>query len=100
MLHCHIVILTMLFGQFVKPVVRPGSDKFVVAFKVLLQRYTGQQDIIVGSPIANRPRAETEKLIGFFLNNLALRTDLSGDPSFRELLSRVRDSARRRRGRP
>jgi len=65
----------------------------LAAFKVLLHRYTGQQDIIVGSPIANRPRAETEKLIGFFLNNLALRTDLSGDPSFRELLSRVRDTA-------
>jgi amino acid adenylation domain-containing protein len=65
----------------------------LATFKVLLQRYTGQEDIIVGSPIANRPRAETEKLIGFFLNNLALRTDLSGDPSFRELLSRVRDTA-------
>ena len=65
----------------------------LAAFKVLLHRYTGEQDIIVGSPIANRPRAETEKLIGFFLNNLALRTDLSGDPSFRELLSRVRATA-------
>ena len=65
----------------------------LAAFKVLLQRYTGQDDIIVGSPIANRPRAETEKLIGFFLNNLALRTDLSGDPSFRELLWRVRNTA-------
>src|SRR5258708_21321432 len=65
----------------------------LAAFKVLLHRYTGQQDIIVGSPIANRPRAETEKLIGFFLNNLALRTDLSGDPTFRKLLARVRRSA-------
>ena len=65
----------------------------LAAFKLLLQRYSGQQDIIVGSPIANRPRAETEKLIGFFLNNLALRTDLSGDPSFRELLARVRNTA-------
>jgi amino acid adenylation domain-containing protein len=75
---------------------REGATLFMTllaAFKVLLQRYTGQQDIIVGSPIANRPQAETEKLIGFFLNNLALRTDLSGEPSFRELLSRVRDTA-------
>ncbi len=65
----------------------------LAAFKVLLHRYSGQEDVIVGSPIANRPRAETEKLIGFFLNNLALRTDLSGEPSFRELLSRVRNAA-------
>ena len=75
---------------------REGATLFMTllaAFKLLLQRYTGHEDIIVGSPIANRPQAETEKLIGFFLNNLALRTDLSGDPSFRELLSRVRDTA-------
>jgi amino acid adenylation domain-containing protein len=75
---------------------RDGVTLFMTllaAFKVLLHHYTAQEDIIVGSPIANRPRAETEKLIGFFLNNLALRTDLSGDPSFRELLSRVRKTA-------
>ena len=75
---------------------REGATLFMTllaAFKVLLQRYTGQEDIIVGSPIANRPQTETEKLIGFFLNNLALRTDLSGDPGFRELLSRVRQTA-------
>ena len=75
---------------------REGATLFMTllaAFKVLLQHYTGQEDIIVGSPITNRPRAETEKLIGFFLNNLALRTDLSGDPNFRELLSRVRKTA-------
>src|SRR5713226_9352890 len=65
----------------------------LAALKEVLHRYTRQEDIIVGSPIANRPRAETEKLIGFFLNNLALRTDLSGDPSFRELLARVRKTA-------
>jgi amino acid adenylation domain-containing protein len=75
---------------------REGVTLFMTllaAFKVLLHRYTAQDDIIVGSPIANRPRAETEKLIGFFLNNLALRTDLSGDPGFRELLARVRKTA-------
>ncbi len=62
----------------------------LAAFKTLLYRYTGQEDIIVGSPIANRNRVETEGLIGFFVNTLVLRTDLSGDPGFRELLSRVR----------
>lgn len=75
---------------------REGATLFMTllaAFKVLLHHYTGQEDIIVGSPIANRPVAETEKLIGFFLNNLALRTDLSGDPNFIELLSRVRKTA-------
>ena len=67
----------------------------LAAFKVLLYRYTGEEDVIVGSPIANRPQTETESLIGFFLNNLALRSDLSGNPSFREVLARVRtDRAR------
>ncbi|HKB68260.1 MAG TPA: amino acid adenylation domain-containing protein [Pyrinomonadaceae bacterium] len=75
---------------------REGATLFMTllaAFKVLLHHYSGQEDIIVGSPIANRPVADTEKLIGFFLNNLALRTDLSGDPNFVELLSRVRKTA-------
>ena len=63
------------------------------AFQLLLSRYTGQEDIVVGSPIANRTRSELEHLIGFFVNSLALRTDLSGDPSFRELLRRVRGVA-------
>jgi amino acid adenylation domain-containing protein len=60
------------------------------ALKVLLYRYTQQDDIVVGADIANRNRAETEGLIGFFVNLLLLRTDLSGYPSFRELLSRVK----------
>jgi acyl carrier protein len=63
----------------------------VAAFKVLLHRYTGQDDIIVGTPIANRNRLEIEGLIGFFVNTLVLRTDLSGNPSFKELLRRVRE---------
>ena len=75
---------------------REGATPFMTllaAFKVLLYRYTGQEDLIVGSPIANRPQTETESILGYFLNNLALRSDLSGDPSFREALGRVRRTA-------
>jgi amino acid adenylation domain-containing protein len=62
----------------------------LAAFQALLHRYTGQEDLLVGSPIAGRMRVETEGLIGLFLNTLALRGDLSGDPAFRELLGRTR----------
>ncbi len=65
----------------------------LAAFQVLLLRYSGQKDIVVGTPIANRTRAELEDLIGCFINMLVLRTDLSGNPSFCELLSRVREVA-------
>jgi amino acid adenylation domain-containing protein len=63
----------------------------LAAFQVLLSQYSGQSDISVGTPIANRTRAELEGLIGFFVNTLVLRGDLSGNPSFRELLKRVRE---------
>ncbi len=72
-----------------------GTTLFITclaAFKALLARYSGQHDLVVGSPIANRNQAEVEDLIGFFLNTLALRTDLSGNPTFRELLARVRET--------
>ncbi|MEG4144516.1 amino acid adenylation domain-containing protein [Microcoleus sp. Pol12B5] len=65
----------------------------LAAFKTLLYRYTGQEDILVGSPIASRNSSKTESLIGFFVNTLVLRSDLTGNPTFRELLSRVREVA-------
>jgi amino acid adenylation domain-containing protein len=72
---------------------REGVTLFMLlltAFKLLLHRYSHQEDIIVGVPIANRNRAEIEGLIGFFVNTLVLRTNLEGNPSLRELLQRVK----------
>ena len=63
----------------------------LAAFDVLLSRYSGQDDIVVGTSVAGRNRSELERLIGFFINTLVLRTDLSGKPTFRELVSRVRE---------
>ncbi len=65
----------------------------LAAFQTLLYRYTGQEDIAIGSPIANRHRTELEGLIGFFVNSLVMRSNLSGNPSFRKLLERVREVA-------
>ncbi|MGD9659469.1 MAG: amino acid adenylation domain-containing protein, partial [Methylocystis sp.] len=64
----------------------------LATFQLLLSRYSGQQDISVGTPVANRRRLELEGLIGFFVNTLVMRTDLSGDPSFLALLARVRET--------
>ena len=75
---------------------RHGSTLFMTllaAFDLLLCRYAGQEQVLVGSPIANRNRLETEGLIGFFVNTLVLRGDVRGNPSFRELLRRVREAA-------
>ncbi|MFL6253470.1 MAG: amino acid adenylation domain-containing protein [Pyrinomonadaceae bacterium] len=75
---------------------REGATLFMTllaVFQTLLHRYTGQADIIVGSPVAGRHHAQTENLIGLFINTLVLRTDLSGNPPFRELLARVRETA-------
>ncbi|HLL45660.1 MAG TPA: amino acid adenylation domain-containing protein, partial [Longimicrobiaceae bacterium] len=72
-----------------------GATPFMVllaAWQTLLARWSGQDDVVVGSPIAGRTRAETEGLIGFFVNTLALRTELSGRPSFREVVARVREA--------
>jgi non-ribosomal peptide synthetase component F len=73
---------------------REGVTLFMTllaAFQALLQRHSGQDDIAVGVGVANRPRVETEELIGCFVNMLVLRTDLSGSPTFRQLLKRVRE---------
>src|SRR5215469_15297604 len=75
---------------------REGATLFMTllaAFNVLLMRYCGQDDIVVGSPIAGRTRPELEKVIGFFVNTLVLRTRLEGNPSFRQLLGQVRETA-------
>jgi amino acid adenylation domain-containing protein len=75
---------------------REGATLFMTllaAFQALLSRYTEQNDIAIGTPIANRTRKETEGLIGFFVNTLVMRTDLSGNPSFRDLLKRAREVA-------
>jgi non-ribosomal peptide synthetase component F len=72
---------------------REGATLFMVllaAFDVLLARLSGSDDVVVGTQVAGRTREETEGLIGIFVNGLALRTDLSGDPSFREAVARVR----------
>ncbi|MEW5928180.1 MAG: amino acid adenylation domain-containing protein [Gemmatimonadota bacterium] len=65
----------------------------LAAFQLLLHRYTGQDDLVVGSPSAGRTRAELEALVGFFVNTLAIRVDAGGDPAFRELLRRAGEAA-------
>ncbi|HVS52166.1 MAG TPA: MupA/Atu3671 family FMN-dependent luciferase-like monooxygenase [Opitutaceae bacterium] len=64
----------------------------LAAFKIVLHRYTGQEDLVVGTPLAGRDQAETEQLIGFFINTALMRTNLGGDPSVKELLARIRET--------
>lgn len=91
------IVLSRELSEAVKAISRREKTTLfmalLAAFKVLLCHYTEQEDIAVGSPIANRGRIEFEGLIGFFLNTLVLRTDLSRNPSFLELLARVREVA-------
>lgn len=85
--------LTTLLKQFSQ---KKGVTLFMTllaAYEVLLHRYTGEEDMVIGTPIAGRTMPETESLIGLFINTLALRSNLSGDPSFVELLDRVKETA-------
>src|SRR5438067_768310 len=73
---------------------REGATLFMTllsGFALLLSRYNGQRDLLIGSPVANRNRAEIEGLVGFFVNTLVLRADLSGEPSVKEFLARMRE---------
>ena len=72
---------------------RRRDQRKAAALDSLVLRTTGQGDLVIGSPIAGRDRAETEPLIGYFLNTVALRTDLSGAPTFTELFQRVRSAS-------
>lgn len=75
---------------------KSGATLFMILFSALatlLYRYSAQEDICIGTPLANRQREETESIIGFFVNTLVLRTNLKGNPSFSELLERVRQKA-------
>ncbi|MEH2331117.1 amino acid adenylation domain-containing protein [Nostoc sp.] len=94
--HQEFALSVELTDSLVKLSQEQGCTLFMTllaAYDTLLYRYTGQEDILVGSPIANRDRLETEGLIGFFVNNLVMRTNLADNPSFSELLTRVRDMA-------
>jgi amino acid adenylation domain-containing protein len=89
-----IVLAPALHATLLELSRREGATLFMTllaAFQVLLHRYSGQTDFAIGTPLANRTRGETESLLGCFVNTLTLRADLSGNPSFRELLRRVRE---------
>ena len=89
------VVLPSALSEAVKQLSRgEGVTLFMTllaVFQTLLYRYTGERDIVIGTPIANRNRTEIEELIGFFVNTLVMRTKLSGEESFRQLLQRVRE---------
>ena len=94
---CQSLVLSAPLTEALKALSRQeGVTLFMTllaAFKTLLYRYTGQEDLLIGTPIAGRTRVETEALIGFFVNTLVLRTNLGGNPRFRELLGQVREVA-------
>ncbi len=94
---CHLLVLPQRLSESLSELSRRADATLfmtlLAAFQTLLCRYTNQEDIVLGTPIANRTRRETEDLIGFFVNTLVLRTDLAGNPGFRELLRRVREVA-------
>ncbi|MBE9167121.1 amino acid adenylation domain-containing protein [Pleurocapsales cyanobacterium LEGE 06147] len=91
-----LVLPKLLNKQLTNLSCREGVTRFMLllaAFKILLMRHTGQEDIVVGSPIDNRNHEKLKGLVGFFVNMIALRTNLAGNPSFRELLSQIRQVA-------
>jgi amino acid adenylation domain-containing protein len=93
---CALLLDRALFQSLSRLAQEQNATLFMVllaGFKVLLHRYSGQEDIVVGSPISRRTETQTERLIGFFLNTLVLRTDLSGNPSVLDALQRVRETA-------
>lgn len=94
---CHTVLLAPELAAALERVARESNATpfmfLLAAFQVLLSRYSGSTDILVGCPAAGRSRLETEPLLGLFLNTLVLRTNLDGEPTFRELLGRVRETA-------
>ncbi|MEG3905890.1 amino acid adenylation domain-containing protein [Microcoleus sp. B4-C5] len=92
----HAVLPQELSAELTTLSKRAGVTMFMTllaAFQTLLYRYSGQDDIVVGTPVAGRNRQEIERLIGFFVNTLVLRTDLSDNPTFEQLLNRVREVA-------
>jgi amino acid adenylation domain-containing protein/non-ribosomal peptide synthase protein (TIGR01720 family) len=94
---CQSLVLPQHLTEAIKALSRQeGVTLFMTllaAFNTLLYRYTGQEDLLIGTPIAGRTRIETEALIGFFVNTLVLRTNMGGNPTFRELLVKVREAA-------
>ena len=85
--------LSVVLGEFNRREKVTPFMSLLTAFEVLLWRYSGQAEFMVGTPMANRPDVELEGLIGFFVNTLVMRADVSGEPSFRELVGRVRRTA-------
>jgi hypothetical protein len=93
---CRVVYPSSLADKLNELGRREGATLFMTlmaAYQALLFRYSGQEDFTVGSPIANRVHSDFENLIGYFVNTLVMRGDLSGNPTFRELLQRVRTTA-------
>ena len=93
---CHLLLAREEITALMALARREDATLFMIllaAYKLVLQRYSGQEDIVVGTPIANRTQPEIERLIGYFANTLVLRTGLTGDPSVREGLQRVRETA-------
>ena len=92
----HLVLSAELSAAVRAAARREGVTPFMTllaAFQLVLGRWSGQDDFAVGAPVANRNRPETERLIGYFVNMIALRADLSGNPTVREFLARVREVA-------